>query len=141
MFVRKGTDHVDGAERLKPIWFAVVRSQPNDVRTHTHTHTQSNPGLQKLPGDTAASLAAKTFTVSLQSFLLCIVFSIYLRPLSNLHACVFVAPPHTAKTDESSFIKNYSPPPPHFTPVLVKKIGREKEVWVGFFFFWGGGGV
>lgn len=92
MFVRKGTDHVDGAKRLKPIWSTVVRSLPNDV--HTNTHTRSNPGLEKLPGDTAACLISKTFTVSLQSFLLSIVFPLF----SNLHACIFVEPSDAAST-------------------------------------------
>lgn len=72
--------------------------------THTHAHTQSNPGLEKLPGDTTASLAAKTFTSSVHCTVVpsfhCIshLFQVFFAS-SDLHACIFVVPSHTANTE------------------------------------------
>lgn len=140
--------------------YCCVSSQPNDVHINTHARAQSNPGLEKLPGDTAASLAAKTFTVSLQSFLPFIVFPIYLLFgffwFASTHFCCVVSHrqhrrPYwdiirtngTHSEDKTSFIKNTT----LFIPWLLVKFlfffptfyicpgrsaRRAEEVWVGF---------
>lgn len=72
LFVRALADRVYGKKVTEThMAYSCLTSQAVDVGTHaknTHTnrHTQnkhSNPGLEKLSDDTAASITAKTFTL------------------------------------------------------------------------------
>lgn len=67
LFVRTLADRVYGKKLTEThMAYSCLTSEEVDVGTHAKTHTQnkhSNPGLEKLSDDTAASITAKTFTL------------------------------------------------------------------------------